>query len=148
MALQDIGRARRQMEFQARALGLPAIQGEEDLELALRVALAANGLDEDDPLHSEEPLGPVWKMKDGSEIAVQEMSDKHLHNTIRMLQRGPDSGGANWWLRKFREEVERRRKLAPPEILCSQCGEPLRQLKDAFACDPCGRTVDGINWDF
>ena len=29
----------------------------------------------------------VWKTKDGTEIPIQQMSDKHLMNTINMLER-------------------------------------------------------------
>lgn len=32
----------------------------------------------------------VWKTKDGTEIPVQSMSDKHLENTIRMLERNEE----------------------------------------------------------
>ena len=32
----------------------------------------------------------VWKTKDGVEIPVQSMSDKHLQNTINMLERNKD----------------------------------------------------------
>ena len=32
----------------------------------------------------------VWKTKDGTEIPVQSMSDSHLQNTIRMLERNKD----------------------------------------------------------
>ena len=30
----------------------------------------------------------MWKMRDGSTVRVVDMSDKHLFNTIRMLERG------------------------------------------------------------
>lgn len=32
----------------------------------------------------------VWKTKDGVEIPVQSMSDKHLQNTINMLERNKE----------------------------------------------------------
>ena len=32
----------------------------------------------------------VWKTKDGVEIPIQNMSDQHLENTIKMLERNKE----------------------------------------------------------
>jgi hypothetical protein len=147
MTISLSSQVRQQLELHARTLGLHPAPGESDLDLALRVALVADGLDEDDPLHiAEQFTGADWTQSDGTTIAVREMTDSHLRNAIRMLERKGAKGEV--WDRVLRDEVDRRRKLGPPEILCSRCGDPLRQLEDCFVCDPCGRTVDGITYDF
>lgn len=38
-----------------------------------------------------------WRTRDGRVVAIKEMSDDHLHNTIKMLKRKVVGwGGANW----------------------------------------------------
>lgn len=137
---------RRQLEREAVVLGLEPIPGEDNHDLSARIDIAKEAIDdwdEDDAAIAVD----VWTQRDGTKIRLCDMSDSHLRNAFNLIQRRGRMGDKIWH-RRIYEEIERRRELAPPEILCSQCGEPLRQLEDAFACDPCGRMVDGINWDF
>lgn len=55
-----------------------------------------------------------WTQKDGTPIAVEDMSDQHIRNTINLLIRNYDKydsstkNAADEWLTVFREELKRR----------------------------------------
>lgn len=49
---------------------------------------------------------PVWVMRNGEEILIEDMDDRHLRNTIRMLQR---KGGAHPQFSILVEEFNKRR---------------------------------------
>ena len=136
----------RQLEREAKKLGLALISGEDNYELSARIDIAKEILDDWDEDDFEKNVELTWTQRDGKQILVPNMTDSHLANAIRLLER--EGKAPSYWHTEFQNEVERRRKMAPPEILCSQCGEPLWQLKDCFVCESCERTVDGINWDF
>ena len=44
---------------------------------------------------------PKWKTKDGNEIALSDMSDTHLANTISMLEKIESDSG---WLKAMKQE--------------------------------------------
>jgi hypothetical protein len=49
-----------------------------------------------------------WKCKDGRTISLPEMTDQHLSNSMRMLERKGLQGGLSW--RHLEEELKRRIK--------------------------------------
>ena len=49
-----------------------------------------------------------WLMRDGTEIHVTDMSDRHIENCIRMLRRG-SSPYADVFIHMFEAEQERRK---------------------------------------
>lgn len=50
---------------------------------------------------------PVWRSTDGRIVRIRDMSDSHLHNAIRMLQRAVDPGQGGK-LRQLIAEASRR----------------------------------------
>lgn len=50
----------------------------------------------------------IWTMKDGTRIPVTEMTDLHIRNTIRMLERKDKYDIYMPWITRLREELERR----------------------------------------
>ena len=57
----------------------------------------------------------VWTMKDGKRIRVEKMSDTHLSNTIRLLERRASNHDevASMWLPVMRNEYYRRKRIDP-----------------------------------
>lgn len=49
----------------------------------------------------------IWTMRNGNTISVKDMTDNHIKNTIRMLQRG-NSPFADGWIEKFKKELNSR----------------------------------------
>lgn len=66
----------------------------------------------------DEPDWNYWETKDGEKIAVKDMSESHIKNCIRMLEKeiNPEvefddelNYPYNAWLNVFRDELEERR---------------------------------------
>lgn len=62
----------------------------------------------------------TWRMKDGTRVLIRHMTDRHLANAIRMIERGYDKDGAKVspetlkrGLPALRAEQERRRTEPP-----------------------------------
>ena len=56
-----------------------------------------------------EAQGKVWETKDGRLIPVEEMTTKHIHNTIAFIKRNWDTKIDQPWIDVFNEELERRK---------------------------------------
>lgn len=57
----------------------------------------------------QDATGGVWKMRDGTMIAVRDMSDSHLSNVLKLVKMNPPSAGSQGWISLFEAEIERRR---------------------------------------
>lgn len=57
----------------------------------------------------QDATGGVWKMADGTMIAVRDMSDSHLANALKLVQQKPPTAGSQGWISLFEKEIERRR---------------------------------------
>lgn len=61
----------------------------------------------------------IWSTQNGKSIPVRDMTDDHLHNSIRMLKRNMDSYkflqkcDASGYIKSMESELERRRKNMP-----------------------------------
>lgn len=81
-------------------------QAEEDLAWALRYQRLEEGL---------------WEQRDGSLIHISKMGNRHIRNTINMLNRqitgyGMDEGEDEWredWIHAFHREFDRRSTATP-----------------------------------
>ncbi len=51
----------------------------------------------------------MWKMKDGKEIQVCDMSDSHIENTINMIRRKGDKNLADVFCPMFEKELKIRK---------------------------------------
>lgn len=51
----------------------------------------------------------IWTTKDGRRIPITEMSDRHIENTIRMLERNDTMDVYYPWVVRLKKELERRR---------------------------------------
>jgi hypothetical protein len=65
----------------------------------------------------EAPAYVIWKQRDGTPIRVRDMDDKHLFNTIRMLERNTVRLAAKYEALANRHEHEGFIKIDPARIL-------------------------------
>ena len=59
----------------------------------------------------------IWTMRDGTKIRVSEMTEDHIHNTIRMLERNDTSDFYFPWIERFRRELEGRRSAVTAKAI-------------------------------
>lgn len=57
----------------------------------------------------QDASGGIWKMRDGTLIAIRDMSDSHLANSLKLVQTNPPSIGSQGWISLFEKKIERRR---------------------------------------
>lgn len=65
------------------------------------------GRDEDGSGPGVQTNDPVWVQRNGEEILIEHMGDRHLRNTIRMLERKGGQMRPQWSM--LMEEQNRRR---------------------------------------
>ena len=52
----------------------------------------------------------VWRTKDGRELNVSEMSERHIKNTINYIRRNDPVDVMYPWIKVFEEELKRRER--------------------------------------
>ena len=60
---------------------------------------------------SNEAKSGIWTMKDGTKVAVKDMTDSHLLNAYRMVERINVMDMFTPWLVVFRKEIDNRNLL-------------------------------------